>query len=87
MALRDTRSLYPGCEVACVSLGAATLRPGAAGARPRLQEGDRLGLGAQREHHRRRARPFSWMKAMKAIPRMFQFQELCQSEVGVVFVA
>ena len=30
MALRDTRSLYPGCEVACVSLGAATLRPGAA---------------------------------------------------------
>ena len=31
MALRDTRSLYPGCEVACVSLGAATLRPGAAG--------------------------------------------------------
>ena len=27
MALRDTRSLYPGCEVACVSLGAATLSP------------------------------------------------------------
>ena len=27
MALRDTRSLYPGCEFACVSLGAATLSP------------------------------------------------------------